>query len=128
VKNRHPYDLSGGECQKSALAGVMLTEPELLLIDEPTKGLDPEMKQQFGSLLQKLSHLGVTIVMVTHDSEFSATFATQCAMVFQGEITVNTAVDTFFKGNRFYTTVVNRITRNGPLPEVLTVEEARQQW
>ncbi|XQY91372.1 ABC transporter ATP-binding protein [Metabacillus sp. HB246100] len=126
--NRHPYDVSGGEIQKAALAGVMLANPKLLLIDEPTKGLDPAMKRQFGQLLKHLQHQGVTIVMVTHDIEFAALFSTRCAMMFQGEITMEAPSKTFFSGNAFYTTVCNRITRGSHAPEIVTVEEARGKW
>ncbi|MBO1510963.1 ABC transporter ATP-binding protein [Metabacillus bambusae] len=128
LRNRHPYDLSGGEIQKAALAGVLLPQPQLLLVDEPTKGLDPEAKQRFGELLQSLQKQGLTIVMVTHDIEFAAKYATRCAMMFQGSITIEAPSKSFFQGNAFYTTVINRITRGSDVPDVLTVEEARRFW
>ncbi len=128
LKDRHPYDVSGGEVQKAALAGVMLSNPSILLIDEPTKGLDPEAKMKLGQLLKSLQKDGLTIVMVTHDIEFAAQYATRCAMMFQGNITVTDSPDKFFRGNTFYTTVINRITRGSHVPDVLTVEEARKVW
>ncbi|MBZ5751090.1 ABC transporter ATP-binding protein [Metabacillus rhizolycopersici] len=128
LKNRHPYDVSGGEMQKAALAGVLLPNPKLLLVDEPTKGLDPEAKERFGELLTSLQEQGVTIVMVTHDIEFAAKYATRCAMMFQGAITVEAPSKSFFQGNAFYTTVINRMTRGSNVPDVLTVEEARTSW
>lgn len=126
--HRHPYDLSGGEMQKAALACVLLQKPEVLLIDEPTKGLDPVAKRHFGELLQQLHRDGLTIVMVSHDVAFAAKFATRCAMMFQGEITAVEPTGDFFKGNTFYTTVIDRMTRNSGVPEVLTLEEARKTW
>jgi energy-coupling factor transporter ATP-binding protein EcfA2 len=128
LKKRHPYDVSGGEMQKAALAGVLLPHPKLLLVDEPTKGLDPEAKERFGELLTSLQEQGVTIVMVTHDIEFAAKYATRCAMMFQGAITVEAPSKSFFQGNAFYTTVINRMTRASNVPDVLTVEEARTSW
>ncbi|MGV3464656.1 MAG: ABC transporter ATP-binding protein [Heyndrickxia sp.] len=128
IKNRHPYDVSGGEVQKAALAGVMLSNPSIILIDEPTKGLDPEAKIKLGMVLKALQNDGLTIVMVTHDIEFAAHYATRCAMMFQGNITVTASPDKFFRGNTFYTTVINRITRGSHVPDVLTVEEARKVW
>ncbi|HEX7066275.1 MAG TPA: ATP-binding cassette domain-containing protein [Bacillales bacterium] len=125
---RHPYDLSGGEMQKAALVCVLLQEPKVLLVDEPTKGLDPVAKQHFGELLTRLHSEEVTIVMVSHDVEFAAKYATRCAMMFEGEITVTGSPGEFFKGNNFYTTMINRITRDSPVPEVLTLEEARKTW
>ncbi|MBS4174008.1 ABC transporter ATP-binding protein [Bacillus sp. FJAT-49736] len=128
LKDRHPYDLSGGEVQKAALAGVMLSKPSILVIDEPTKGLDPEAKIKLGNLLKSLQNNGLTVIMVTHDIEFAAQYATRCAMMFQGNITSIASPQEFFRGNAFYTTVVNRITRDSHVPEVLTVEEARKVW
>lgn len=128
LKNRHPYDVSGGEMQKAALAGVLLPKPKLLLVDEPTKGLDPEAKQRFGALLKSLQEQGLTIVMVTHDIEFAAKYSSRCAMMFQGSITIEAPSKSFFQGNAFYTTVINRITRGSNVPDVLTVEEARRSW
>jgi energy-coupling factor transport system ATP-binding protein len=128
LKNRHPYDVSGGEMQKAALAGVLLPKPKLLLVDEPTKGLDPEAKQRFGDLLKSLQEQGLTIVMVTHDIEFAAKYSSRCAMMFQGSITIEAPSKSFFQGNAFYTTVINRMTRGSNVPDVLTVEEARRSW
>ncbi|MFC4617188.1 ABC transporter ATP-binding protein [Camelliibacillus cellulosilyticus] len=128
LRGRHPYDLSGGERQKAALACLLLREPRLILIDEPTKGLDPVSKKQFGDLLKRLNASGLTIVLVSHDVEFTARYASRCAMLFRGEVTVTKDPDAFFKGNTFYTTAANRITRGGSVPEVLTVEEATRTW
>ncbi|MEN0661306.1 energy-coupling factor transporter ATPase [Caldifermentibacillus hisashii] len=128
ILDRHPYDVSGGEMQKSALACVLLPQPKILLLDEPTKGLDPEMKVALGKWLKSMQSRGLTIVMVTHDIEFAARFSDRSAMMFQGEITVTTSTKDFFKGNAFYTTVVNRMTRDGNIPEVVTVEEAEEKW
>lgn len=128
IKHHHPYDVSGGEMQKAALAGVLLAKPKLLLVDEPTKGLDPEAKLRFGDLLKTLQNEGLTIVMVTHDIEFAAKYATRCAMMFQGAITTAAASKDFFQGNAFYTTVLNRMTRGSDVPSVLTVEEAKEYW
>ncbi|MDQ0229629.1 ABC transporter ATP-binding protein [Metabacillus malikii] len=125
ILQQHPYDVSGGQMQKAALAGVLLSKPSLLLVDEPTKGLDPVAKQTFGELLKMLQKQGLTIVMVTHDIEFAAKYATRCAMLFQGTITTIAPAKRFFNGNAFYTTVLNRITRGSDIPHVLTVEEAR---
>ncbi|MRG85767.1 ABC transporter ATP-binding protein [Salinibacillus xinjiangensis] len=128
LQDRHPYDLSGGEMQKAALIGVLLVKPSILLIDEPTKGLDPKAKEIFGELLLTLKKEGLTIIMVTHDIEFAAKYATRCSMLFQGEITVTENTSLFFQENNYYTTVMNRITRNSHIPPVVTLEEARQKW
>ena len=109
--HRHPWDLSGGEQQRLALAKVLLTNPRLLLLDEPTKGLDPFFKIQFAAILQKLKDSGVTILMVSHDVEFCAEYADLTGMFFDGQIiTVNTP-RAFFSQNSFYTTAANRMSR-----------------
>lgn len=109
---RHPYDLSGGEQQKAALAKVLLLEPEILLLDEPTKGLDAEFKQQFANILKNLLVNGVTIVMVSHDIEFCANYASRCALFFDGNIVTEGEPKEFFSGNSFYTTSANRMARH----------------
>jgi energy-coupling factor transport system ATP-binding protein len=128
LQDRHPYDLSGGEVQKAALIGALLAEPEILLIDEPTKGLDPQSKKAFGDLLSPLVKEGLTVVMVTHDIEFAASYATRCSMLFQGEITVTEKTKNFFHENTYYTTVLNRVTRNSNVHPVVTLEEAKNTW
>ncbi|NQX66488.1 ATP-binding cassette domain-containing protein [Paenibacillus alba] len=108
----HPYDLSGGEQQRAALAKVLLMEPRILLLDEPTKGLDGFFKEKLGLFLRKLHNEGVTIVMVSHDIEFCAKYGEECAMFFDGSIITSNAAHAFFSGNSFYTTAANRMARH----------------
>lgn len=107
----HPYDLSGGEQQRAALAKVLLLEPQLLILDEPTKGLDAGFKIKFAEILEQLLKREVTIIMVSHDIEFCASFAHKCALFFDGNIVTTNTPNKFFSGNNFYTTVANRMTR-----------------
>ena len=120
--DRHPYDLSGGEQQKCALGKLLLTEPKLLLLDEPTKGLDAEYKERLRALLHRLRAEGRTIVMVTHDVEFAAAVADRCALFFDGEVIADGAPNEFFSGNHFYTTAASRIART-ILPNAVLCEE-----
>ena len=108
----HPYDLSGGELQRAGMAKVMLLNPKIILLDEPTKGLDAYCKEEIGKMLIKLRDMGVTIVVVSHDIEFSARYSDRCAMFFDGSIVSEGTPKEFFLGNNFYTTVSNRIARN----------------
>ena len=122
---KHPYDLSGGEQQKCALAKILLSEPTILLLDEPTKGLDAFSKSSLLNVLKKLKSDGITVVMVTHDVEFAAVGADRCALFFDGEIISSDAPNSFFAENNFYTTAANRIAR--PLcPTAITSEEAAE--
>ncbi|WP_026895376.1 energy-coupling factor transporter ATPase [Clostridiisalibacter paucivorans] len=118
----HPYDLSGGEQQRAALAKVLLMTPKILLLDEPTKGLDGHFKEKLGDILRRLQKDGVTIIMVSHDIEFCASYATRCAMFFDGNITSIGTPRTFFGGKNFYTTATNRMART-VLPEAIIPED-----
>ena len=120
--DRHPYDLSGGEQQRAALAKVLLPDPDILLMDEPTKGLDAEFKEVFAEILEVLLRKGVTILMVSHDVEFCARYAHRCALVFDGGIVTEATPRAFFSGNSFYTTSANRMARS-VVPEAVTPED-----
>lgn len=120
--DRHPYDLSGGEQQRAALAKILLREADILLLDEPTEGLDAEFKQVFADILQELLRRNVTILMVSHDIEFCAQYAHRCALFFDGGILTSAPPRAFFSGNSFYTTAANRISRH-ILPCAVTVED-----
>lgn len=108
----HPYDLSGGEQQRAALAKVLLTNPKILLLDEPTKGLDNFFKIKFSEILNKLKSSGVTIIMVSHDVEFCAKYADLVSMFFDGSIVTTNTPNRFFSHNSFYTTAANRMSRH----------------
>ncbi|MBE6864490.1 MAG: energy-coupling factor ABC transporter ATP-binding protein [Ruminococcus flavefaciens] len=110
--DKHPYDLSGGEQQLVALAKVLAASPKLLLLDEPTKGMDAAAKLKISAILRDLRDSGVTIAVVTHDVEFAAECADRCAMFFSGQVVSVERSKRFFSDNNFYTTAVNRITRD----------------
>ncbi|MBQ4550693.1 MAG: ATP-binding cassette domain-containing protein [Oscillospiraceae bacterium] len=120
--DRHPYDLSGGEQQRTALAKVLLQNPDILLLDEPTKGLDNDFKELFASILRELTARGVCIIMVSHDVEFCANYASRCALFFDGGIVTVDAPQPFFAGKSFYTTAANRMARH-LLPDAVTPED-----
>ena len=109
---RHPYDLSGGEQQRAALAKVLLTSPQILLLDEPTKGMDAHFKETFACILRDLKAKGITVVMVSHDIEFCAENADRCGLFFDGGIVSSGEPREFFKGKSYYTTAANRMARS----------------
>lgn len=123
--DKHPYDLSGGEQQLCALTKVLATKPKILLLDEPTKGLDAASKQTIMKLMRKLADGGMTIVTVTHDVEFAAQCADRCALFFRGRIVSTAVPDAFFSENSFYTTAASRITR-GHFKNAVTAEKAAE--
>ena len=108
----HPYDLSGGEQQRAALAKVLLTNPRLLLLDEPTKGIDSFFKETFAGILADLKKQGITIVMVSHDVEFCARYADVVSMFFDGQVLTTDTPRRFFGSNSFYTTAAHRMSRH----------------
>lgn len=123
----HPYDLSGGEQQRAALAKVLLLDPGIILLDEPTKGMDGFYKQKLAGILKGLTREGRTILMVSHDIEFCAEFGDTCAMFFHGSVAASRPAREFFMGNSFYTTAANRMARRW-YPDVVTVGDVVQRW
>ncbi len=112
LTDSHPYDLSGGEQQRAALAKVLLTRPDILLLDEPTKGLDTHFKYKLANLLDRLKDEGMAVIMVSHDVEFCARFSDRVAMLFDGQIVSEGSPREFFSGMSFYTTAANRMARS----------------
>lgn len=119
---RHPYDLSGGEQQRAALCKVLLSSPDILLLDEPTKGLDIPFKETLAGIIRKLCNSGVCVIMVSHDLEFCAANANRCGMFFDGHLVTVSEPDSFFAGNSFYTTAANRMAREFE-PRAVTAED-----
>ena len=122
LRKSHPYDLSGGEQQRLALGKVLLLDPEIILLDEATKGLDPFFKISLARVLKKLTDAGKTLFMVSHDIEFCAEYADTCAMFFDGQIVSIGKPHEFFPGNNFYTTSANKMARDH-FPDAITWEE-----
>jgi energy-coupling factor transport system ATP-binding protein len=108
----HPYDVSGGEQQRAALAKILLLNPKIILLDEPTKGIDNHFKNKLAEILRKCTRNGATVIMVSHDIEFCGKYADRCAMFFDGAISTTNAPRKFFSGNSFYTTASNRMSRH----------------
>lgn len=121
-REQNPLDLSGGQQQRLALGKVLLTKPEILLLDEPTKGMDGGFKVKFGAMLRELKKQGITTVLVSHDMEFCAEYATYCGLMFDREIISFDPTREFFAENVYYTTAAARMTR-GILKDCLVAED-----
>ena len=115
-------ELSGGQKQLVNLASVMALEPSVLLLDEPTKGLDADFKRVFARIIRRLCARGVCVIMVSHDAEFCASYASRCAMFFDGAIVAEGTPREFFSSGSFYTTSASRMAR-GLLPGAITPED-----
>ena len=122
---QHPYDLSGGQMQLVAFIKILARNPKLILLDEPTKGLDAYYKEKIGDLLEKLSNK-VTVIIVSHDLEFCARYAKRIGMMFDGRIESIDKTAVFFSSNLFYTTIMNKLTR-GILDNVNIIEDIKYE-
>ncbi len=125
VRFQHPYDLSGGQAQRLAIAKALLCKPEVLLLDEPTKGLDASFKDKLGKQLRVLCKQGLGVVLVSHDLEFCAQYATHCGLLFDGRIISEGETKEFFEQQYFYVPAATRMAR-GYLEHIVTAEEILQ--
>ncbi|MDR3290644.1 MAG: ATP-binding cassette domain-containing protein, partial [Methanobrevibacter sp.] len=110
--SQNPYDCSGGEQQKIAIIKMLIKKPDVLVLDEPTKGLDPISKSNLGDKLKVLQESGLTIIMTSHDLSFVANYCKRCVMIFDGGIHVDNNPKEIFADNNFYTTFVNRLIKD----------------
>lgn len=124
---QHPYDLSGGEMQKLALAKLLLADYDILLLDEPGKGMDYAFKEEMGKCLRALASDGRTILLVSHDIEFCARYADQCGLFFDGHVVSLQDTRSFFMQNVFYTTVIRRMCRE-TIPEAVIREDVLETF
>mgnify|MGYP000112590682 FL=1 len=111
IRKNNPYDISGGQQEKLAIAKVLLLKPEVLLLDEPTNGLDPYFKKTLGKLLKKINADGVTIIIVSHDLEFVDSFCDDVIMLFDKKVAAKDSTHKFLRDNMFYTTNYYRIMK-----------------
>ena len=115
----YPQQLSGGQQQRAALGKLLLAKPKILLLDEPTKGMDAAARQSLGQQLRALTGQGVTIVLATHDLDFAALYTELCGMLFDGQLSPLTPSRQFFRQHRIYTTPAHRMAASC-LPEAVT--------
>ena len=98
----HPYDLSGGQRQMLALGKLLLVHPRLLLLDEPTKGLDHAAREHVAGMIEAARRDGVAVIVSTHDLAFVRRVADRVSLMFDGELACTEPVGEFFRNNLFY--------------------------
>lgn len=115
----NPRDLSGGERERAALAAVLVGGPRVLLMDEPTRGMDTARKRSLGELLRSLSADGMTILLATHDVELVARVATRVVMLGNGGIVADGGPRAVLAGSLSFAPQINKLYGDG----FLTVED-----
>lgn len=122
-RNKNPRDLSSGERQRVALASVLVTEPDLVLLDEPTRGVDYALKADLGGFLVDLCKGGVSVAVVTHDVEFAAEYAKRVIILYDGKVVSDGPTKQVLGNSMFYSTQMARMCR-GFAANIMTVEDA----
>lgn len=112
LKDKNPRDLSGGEVQRVAIASILVLRPKVLLLDEPTRGLDLKVKRMLGEILLELNKNGTTVILVTHDVEFASEFCSRFLLMFNGEIVGDGNREEVLGRGIYYATNINKIFRN----------------
>ena len=125
--DKHPYDCSGGEQQKIVIVKALLKNADVLVLDEPTKGLDPISSKNLANILNSLRGNGITILMTSHDLDFVANNCKRCLMLFDKDIQIDDDPKVIFAENNFYTTFVNRMVKDY-VPEIVTLDDLRYKW
>ena len=125
--DKHPYDCSGGEQQKIVIVKVLLQNADVLVLDEPTKGLDPISSKNLANILNSLRDNGITILMTSHDLDFVANNCKRCLMLFDKDIQIDDEPKVIFAENNFYTTFVNRMVKDY-VPEIVTLDDLKDKW
>ncbi len=125
--DKHPYDCSGGEQQKIVIVKALLQNTDVLVLDEPTKGLDPISSKALAEILNSLRDNGLTILMTSHDLDFVANNCKRCLMLFDKDIQIDDDPKIIFAENNFYTTFVNRMVKDY-VPEIVTLDDLKSKW
>ena len=125
--NKHPYDCSGGEQQKIVILKAILQNSDVLVLDEPTKGLDPISSKALADILNSLRDNGLTILMTSHDLDFVANNCKRCLMLFDKDIQIDDDPKVIFAENNFYTTFTNRMVKEY-IPDVVTLDDVKARW
>lgn len=127
VLDTHPYDCSGGEQQKIAIVKALIANPDILILDEPTKGLDPISSINLAKILKELQNRGITIIMSSHNLSFVANYSERCIMIFDGSLQIDNTPKNIFSNNNFYTTFINRLVKDY-IEEGVSLKDVWDEW
>jgi energy-coupling factor transport system ATP-binding protein len=123
LADRNPRDLSGGEQQRAALASILAANPTIILLDEPTRGLDYAQKRSLTDLLLGLKREGRTIIMATHDVELAAACADRTVLMAEGQIVVDGPAREVMSDSQVFSSQINKLFRD---PRYLVVADVIQ--
>ncbi len=112
LRKKNPRDLSTGERQRIAIATILVSNLKILMLDEPTRGLDYELKESLGTLLTKIKQEGTTILIVTHDVEFAAENADNIILLDKGTIIGHGNKYEMLTNSTFYSPQVSKLFHN----------------
>jgi energy-coupling factor transporter ATP-binding protein EcfA2 len=120
LAGRNPRDLSGGEQQRAALAAILVADPQVILLDEPTRGLDYIQKRSLAALLSELKGEGRAIVMATHDVELAAACADRVILMAEGQVVVDGPAREVMTDSQVFSSQINKLFRD---PKFLVVDD-----
>ena len=121
LAKRNPLDLAGGEKMRAALAAVLIGNPRILLLDEPTRGVDGALKQTLGQLFRSLADDGMTVILATHDVDLVAEFADRLLLLGDGEVIADGSPYEVMPGSMTFSTQLNRVFGGA----ILTTDDVR---
>ncbi|SMC24664.1 energy-coupling factor transport system ATP-binding protein [Clostridium acidisoli DSM 12555] len=126
-KDKNPRDLSGGQRQRVAVASILVLNPKILMLDEPTRGMDINAKKDLGEILKNLNKSGTTIILITHDADFAAEYCNKFMLMFNGEkVSIGSKTDVLSEGI-FYTTTINKLIRDNE-KDIFTLNQAMKMF
>ena len=99
--NKSPFDLSGGQKRRVAIAGILAMNPDILILDEPTAGLDPQGTNEMMSLFKRINESGKTIILVTHDMNHVLQYCDEVVVMNHGKVEKHDTVTNVFKDSEY---------------------------
>lgn len=126
-KYSNPRDLSGGERQRAAIAAVLSMDSDIIILDEPTRGLDRSLKRKLNDIIHKIKDKGKTVIIVTHDVEFAAATCDKIALLSAGRLIGYEDTNKMFTKNSYYKTQISEmLDEHWDNPPAVTLKDAAE--